>query len=34
MKARNFKEFVGPWPRWGRVSPQNQKAFIIKQGER
>jgi putative transposase len=23
----------GPWPRWGRVSPSEQKAFILKQGE-
>ena len=23
----------GPWPRWGRVSPSEQKAFVLKQGE-
>ena len=22
----------GPWPRWGRVSPDEQKMFILKQG--
>jgi len=23
----------GSWPQWGRVSPSEQKAFILKQGE-
>ncbi len=23
----------GTWPQWGHVSPSEQKAFILKQGE-